>query len=113
MGLRIAIVGQPTKGKSTGIFPNTTLGIKGLNPAETIILSFSGKQLPIKGSNTLYPKGSKLSEGAKYMHVQDVKLLPAMIEYISSKRPEIKNVVLEDCQYSMSMEFMGRAKEKG
>jgi SRSO17 transposase len=45
--------------------------------------------------------------------VQDVKLLPAMIKYVSENRPEIENIVLEDCQYSMSLEFMARSREKG
>jgi hypothetical protein len=113
MGLRIAIVGEPTKGKSTGIFPNENLGIKGLNPDETIILTLSGKKLPIRGGDSLYPKGEKLTDGAKLVHVKDTKLLAPMIKLISDKFPNIKNVVLEDCQYSMSFEFMNRAKEKG
>lgn len=113
MGLRIAIVGEPTKGKSTGIFPNSDFGIVGLDPKKTVLLSFSGKQLPFKGANVIYPKGGKLSEGSNHVHVSDVKLLPAMIKYVSDNRPDIENIVLEDAQYSMGMEFMARAKEKG
>ena len=113
MGLRIAIVGEPTKGKSTGIFPNETLKIKGLDPKETILLSFSGKQLPVRGANTMYPKDKKLSEGGNHAVITDVKTVPDIIKNISDKRPEIKHVVLEDCQYSMANEFMARAKESG
>lgn len=113
MALKIAIVGDPTKGKSTGIFPNEKIGIKGLNPKETILLSFSGKQLPVKGGSTMYPRDVKISEGGNYMNITDVKLLPNIIKNISEKRPEIKHIVLEDAQYSMSNEFMARAKESG
>lgn len=113
MGLRIAIVGEPTKGKSTGIYPNDQYKIKGLNPKETVILSFSGKQAPVKGANVLYPKDKKITEGGNHAHITDVKLLPKIIKYISDNRPEIKNIVLEDAQYSMSLDFMNRAKEKG
>ena len=96
MGLKIAIVGEPTKGKSTGIFPNPDLKIKGLNPKETILLSFSGKQLPVRGANLMYPKDKKISEGGNYMNISDVKLLPNIIKSISETRKEIKNIVLED-----------------
>lgn len=113
MGLRIAVVGEPTKGKSTGIYPNKEYGIKGLDPAETVILTFSGKQPPVRGANTMYPKDKKISEGGNYMYVQDVKSLPKIISFISDNRPDIKNIVLEDAQYSMSLDFMNRAKEKG
>lgn len=96
MGLRVAIVGEPTKGKSTGIYPNDQYNIKGLNPKETVILSFSGKQAPVRGANVMYPKDKKISEGGNHMHIQDVKALPKIINYISNERPEIKNIVLED-----------------
>ncbi len=112
MGLRIAVVGEPATGKSTGIFPNKDIGIKGLNPKETVILSFSGKQLPIRGANVMYPRDKKISEGGNHMHIQNVKALPDIIRFVSESRPEIKNIVLEDMQYSVAFEYMNRAKEK-
>lgn len=111
MGLRIAIVGEPTKGKSTGIYPNKEYSIKGLNPKETVLLSFSGKQAPVRKANIMYPKDTKITEGGNHAYIQDVALLPKIIKYISDNRPEIKNIVLEDCQFSMSLDFMRRAKE--
>ena len=113
MGLKIGVIGEPTKGKSASIMPNENLGLKGLNPAETVILSFSGKQLPVKGANSLYPRDLKISEGGRFLHVKDVKSVPSIVKFISEKRPEIKNIVMEDAQYSMANEFMARAKESG
>lgn len=113
MGQRIAIVGAPTKGKSTSALPNKDIGIEGLNPLETIIISFSGKQMPVRGANTMYPRDKKLSEGGRFWYCEDVKLLPKVIKYINDARPEIKNILLEDMQYSMSSEYMSRAKENG
>lgn len=112
MGLKIGIIGEPTKGKSASIVPNERLKIEGLNPLETIILSFSGKMLPVKGANSLYPRDVKINEGGRFVHIKDVKLVPKVIEYISEKRPEIKNIVMEDAQYSMANEYMSRAREK-
>jgi len=113
MGLKIGIIGEPTKGKSASIVPNEELGIKGLSPEETIIISFSGKQLPAKGINRMYPRDKKISEGGNFIHIKDVRDLAKIIDYISNSRPEVKNIVLEDAQYSMANEFMSRAKEKG
>ena len=96
MGQRIAIVGEPTKGKSTSLLPNKDLKIEGLNPLETIIISFSGKQLPVKGANLLYPRDKKISEGGRFWHCTDVKTLPKVIDFIDKNLPNIKNIVLED-----------------
>ena len=96
MGQRIAVVGFPTKGKSTSVLPNEDLGIIGLNPAETVIITFSGKQLPVRGANKLYPKGVKIKDGGNFYHCEDIKLLPAIINFINAERPEVKNIVLED-----------------
>lgn len=112
MGQRIALVGAPTKGKSTSVLPNKELGIEGLNPEETIIISFSGKLLPMKGANKLYPRDQKISEGGRFWYCEDVKTLPKLIKYINDNRPEIKNIVLEDMLYSMTFEYTSRAKEK-
>jgi hypothetical protein len=35
------------------------------------------------------------------------------LNYINVKRPEIKNVVIDDSQYLMGFEYMDRASEKG
>lgn len=113
MGLRIAVVGQPTKGKSTGIYPNPDYNIIGLDPKKTILITFSGKQAPVRSANKLYPNNVKITDGGNNLHLRDVKALPQIIKYISENRPEITNLVLEDAQYSMSLDFMARSKEKG
>lgn len=113
MANRIAIVGEPTKGKSTGIFPNKTLGIAGLNPKETVLVTFSGKKAPVKDFNKMYIQDKKITEGGNYAYLQDVKDLPRLIKYVSERRDDIKHIVVEDAQYSMSFDFMARAKEKG
>ena len=68
MGLKIGIIGKPTKGKSASVVPNESIGIKGLDPKNTVILSFSGKQMPVKGANIMYPRDKKISEGGNFVH---------------------------------------------
>jgi len=113
MGQRIAVVGFPTKGKSTSILPNEELSIEGLKPSETVIITFSGKQLPVRGANKLYPRDKRIKEGGNFYHCEDIKLLPAVINFINKDRPEVKNIVLEDMQYSMAGEYLSRINEKG
>lgn len=44
----IAIVGQSGEGKSTSYGQVPELGIKGLNPKETLVVNVAGKDLPFK-----------------------------------------------------------------
>lgn len=42
-----------------------------------------------------------------------MQIIGQILNYINTKRPEIKNVVIDDGQYLMAFEFMDRASEKG
>lgn len=107
----IAIVGPSGTGKSTsyGEFPE--LEIKGLNPKETVVINVSKKDLPFRGWKNLY-KGS-ISEGGNYFESISATDIGKAIEFISTKRPNVKNIVVDDAQFIMSFEFMARAKETG
>lgn len=107
----IAIVGKSGEGKSTSIGEIPSLGITGLNPIETVLINVLSKDLPFKGSNKLY-KG-KLSEGGNLLETNIAKDITEAIKYINEKRPEIKNLVIDDAQSIMALEFMSRAKETG
>ena len=107
----IAVVGKSGTGKSTsyGQFPE--LGIKGLNPKETVVINVSGKDLPFRGWKKLYT--GKVSEEGHYFESSDAVQIAKVIDYISSNRKDIKNIVIDDSQYIMAFEFMRRAKENG
>jgi hypothetical protein len=107
----IAVVGKSGTGKSTsyGQFPD--IGIKGLNPKETVIINVAGKDLPFRGWKKLYT--GKISEGGNYFENSDAAQIASAIQYISNSRPDVKNIVIDDSQYIMAFEFMRRAKENG
>lgn len=107
----IAVVGKSGTGKSTsyGQFPD--IGIKGLNPKETVVINVAGKDLPFRGWKKLYT--GKISEGGNYFENSDAAQIASAIQYISNSRPDIKNIVIDDSQYIMAFEFMRRAKENG
>jgi len=83
----------------------------GLNPKETVVVNVAGKDLPFKGWKSLY-KG-KISEGGNYFESADSEQISKGIDYISNNRADIKNIIIDDGQYTMGFEFMRRAKESG
>jgi len=106
-----AIVGKSGTGKSTsyGNFPE--IGIKGLNPKETVIINVANKDLPFRGWKKLYT--GKINENGNYLETSDANIISKAINYASQNRQDIKNIVVDDAQFIMGFEFMRRAKEVG
>lgn len=101
----IAIVGESGSGKSTSI--------RTLNAEETFIVNVASKPLPFKGWRSKYSTWNKDNPNGNFVNTSDVDQIYKILAYVNSKRPEVKNVVIEDAQYLMSFEAMDRAKEKG
>ena len=109
----IAIVGPSGSGKSTSLFGSTDLGIKGLNPKETVLINVAGKPLPVRGANKLFDYNKKISEGGNYLETDDPKAIVGALKYIEASRPEIKNVIIDDAGLMMSFEAMANVNTKG
>lgn len=101
----IAIAGQSGSGKSSSL--------RNLNPAETFIINVASKPLPFKGWRSKYTIWNKDNPGGNYINTSNVQTISQILNYINTKRPEIKNVIIDDGQYLMSFEYMDRASEKG
>lgn len=84
----IAVVGQSGSGKSSSI--------RTLNPAETFIINVASKPLPFKGWRSKYTVWNKANPGGNFINTSDVSVIASILNYISAKRPEIKNVIVED-----------------
>ena len=96
----IGIVGSTGTGKSTSI--------KHLNPEETYIINVAKKELPFKGSESLYN-----AEKKNYREVDDAVEITRLLQNISQKAPHIKNIVIEDSNYIMGFNIVARATEVG
>jgi len=101
----ILIVGESASGKSTSI--------ETLNPEETFIINVYKAELPFKGWKKKYtiisgsnPKGNLLNTD------KTVDIIKTM-EHVSKNMPNIKNLIIDDCQFTMSFELMRRSKETG
>lgn len=105
MGQGILIVGESGSGKSTSI--------EMLNPKETFIINVSGKSLSFKAWKKNYTEWSKENPNGNIFKSSDHKSIEACMKYVSEKRPEIKNLVIDDYQYMSAFEFFDRSDEKG
>lgn len=103
----ICLAGQSNTGKSTSL--------RTLDPKSTFIISCTNKQLQIPGFRKKYTKveiKDKKLVGNWYVsnnYAQISKVLSA----ISTTRPEIKVVVLDDINYLLSNETFENALDKG
>lgn len=101
----IAIVGASGVGKSSSI--------RNLDSTQTFIINVASKPLPFKGWRSKYSIWNKDNPTGNYINTSNVQTIGQILNYINTKRPEIKNVIIEDSQYLMAFEYMDRAQEKG
>ncbi len=127
MGVVIAVVGESGTGKTQSVLPNAEIGIKGLNPAETVIVSVAGKGKPLlfPGAAKVYKTG-KLRDGCNHVPETRPNVVAEIVRQIGGGIDEngnavepkkdylkYKNLVIDDAQYFQGFSFMDKATEKG
>lgn len=85
----------------------------GLNPKETLIISITGKKIPMKGFKSNYSAVSSDGTGGNYYHTDKFDKIIKMLKFFSEKRKDIKNVVIDDYNYIGAFEYFKRASESG
>ena len=90
----IAIVGASGTGKSTSYGQIPEIGIEGLNPKETVVINVSGKDLPFRGWKKSY--NGEIPTGGNYFQSAEAERIAKAIQFISEKRDDIKNIVIDD-----------------
>lgn len=96
----ILILGKSGSGKSASI--------RSLNPEETVIFNILNKRLPFKGANSAYN-----TEKKNLFNISDYNQIMSYLVGISDKRPERKNIIIDDATYLMRNELFARSKESG
>jgi len=105
MAQGILVIAESGAGKSTSI--------ENLDPKETFIINVANKPLPFKGWKKKYVLWSKDNPSGNLYTGSSAQQIEACLSYVSSKRPEIKTIVVDDFQYMSSFEFFDRSDEKG
>lgn len=105
MAQGVLIIAESGAGKSTSI--------ETLDPKETFIINVANKPLPFKGWKKKYTLWSKDNPTGNMYDKATPENIEACIKYVNEKRPEVKNVVIDDFQYMSSFEFFDKAAEKG
>ncbi len=96
----VLVMGESGSGKSTSV--------KSLDPKETIVFNILGKRLPFKGSAANYNEENK-----NLFKIDKYDTVITYLDSINTKKPEIKNIVIDDAIYIMRTEFFDRSKEVG
>lgn len=105
MGTEILLVGNSGTGKSSSV--------ASLNPKETFIINVGKKAFPFRGWKASYLPLSKDNPSGNYYSTDISNEIINTLKYISDKRPEIKQIVIDDFGYSMVGELMRRSGETG
>lgn len=109
---KVLVLAQSGFGKSTSIGQIPELGIKGLNPEETFLVSVTSKPLPFKGSGSAYPicAAGDLKSGRRIItdNAKDIEQI-----FSALVASPYKNIVWDDSNYVMQNWYMANALAKG
>jgi len=100
MSKLIAVVGETGSGKSHSV--------QFLDSKETYIINVAGKELPFKGSSSLYNRDNK-----NHKDVYEATEIQRLLQTLSETAPQIKNVIIEDGNYIMGFNLVAKATETG
>ena len=107
------VAGYPAAGKSTSIFPNEQLNIKGLDPLKTMYINCAGE-----GKRILYPKwrevfkaGTSIKEGGRYYASRNPRQISELIKYVAKERKDVNFIVIDDANLVMGMQVLSATKK--
>lgn len=105
MSNTVLIIGESGAGKSTSI--------KNLDPKETFIINVLGKPLPFIGGKKNYVTCNSENPTGNHVVTDNCNMIKSLIMAVNDRRPEIKTLIIDDFNYTMTNEFMRQALVKG
>lgn len=102
---RVLILAESGGGKSTSI--------ETLDPKETFIINVASKGLPFAKWKSKYKEWSKENPTGNLYQNSSAPSIIACMEYVNSKRPEIKTLIIDDLFYMSAFELFDKANETG
>jgi hypothetical protein len=106
------ILGASASGKSRSV--------KNLPPKMTFVVNVVGKDLPFKGSESLYPickitkdaEKNILNVEGNVLVSKNTGYIRKVLKWVSNNRPEIKFIIIDDNQYISLFTYTKRIDEK-
>lgn len=110
---KVLILAKSGFGKSTSLGEIPELGIKGLDPKTTFLISCVNKPLPFKGANKKYivTTPDKITSGNRII-TNDAKIVAQIIAMVGNPATPFANIVLDDMNY-ISQDFYMKNSLKG
>jgi len=116
---KILVLADSGFGKTTSLMEDEELGIEGLNPDESYIISVTSKPLPGRGSRTKFPATKTFNTASTSADLKDYRRVitnsPAVVAHaieLLGQSP-FKNIVLDDTNYLMQDYYMAKALSSG
>lgn len=110
---KILILAKSGFGKSTSIGEIPELGLKGLNPETTFLISCVNKPLPFRGANKKFVVTTPDNLGAgNRIITNDAKVVAQVLNVLADPACPYKNIVLDDMNY-MAQDFYMKNALKG
>jgi hypothetical protein len=98
------ILGESASGKSRSV--------KNLPPKHTFIVNVVGKRFPFPKSQTLYPPFDIETGEGNVLTTKSTKTIAKVLKYVSTNRPDIRFIVIDDNQYISLFTYTARIDEK-
>lgn len=108
MNIKVLVLGATGSGKSSSICQIPEYEISGLPPDSTFIIACKKKELPVRGWMRNYkavPPGVQPTDG-NYRQSSEASVIANVINHVSSSRPDINTIVLDDANYIMQDKYM-------
>lgn len=112
--MKALVLGKSGFGKSTSIGEIPELGIKGLDPSKTYLISCVNKPLPFRGANSKFKitTPEKLTEGNRII-TNDAEVVAKIITMLAHPNSPYENIVLDDMNYISQDYYMKNALKGG
>lgn len=101
----VLIIGESGSGKSRSLLK--------IDPESSFLIQAIRKSLPFKGWRERWREVSAQNKSGNLVVTDDANEISRYLKAISERRPEVRNVIIDDAQYIMANEFMRSAMEKG
>lgn len=111
---KILVLAKSGFGKSTSIGEIPELGLKGLDPKTTYLISCVNKPLPFRGANKKFvvTTPDKIADGNRII-TNDAEVVAKVITMLADPNAPFENIVLDDMNYMAQDYYMKNALKGG